>query len=101
MATVSVNKLLDNIVVGHLNNGRKHGKTLLIDVYIINGIDIREVACGVRTKVNLRVVKVHQAVKFHGHGFWKVNNFLLTLCVRYGDFCLFVVVFLVVYDLSL
>ena len=84
VAAVTVDKLLNDIVVGHLDDGGQVCESLLVNLLVVNRVDIGQVAIAVGFEMHLRVVEVHEAVELLCHGSRQFDVFLFALVV--GDF---------------
>ena len=109
-AAVTVDKLLNHLVIGHLNHSGQTSQTVDIYLLVESGVLGARLAVVVLTKIGLRHVKVHQRVQVIGHGLGEVYHFLVAVLVSYREFIfrilryfnlLFFVVKVVCHDLGL
>ena len=83
-SAIAVNEFLHHVVIGHLHHRRHPRETLHILLLAVGGIDVTHITVVV-VKIGFGHVDIQQRVEVIGHGFRKLNDFLVTFLVGYGN----------------
>ena len=80
---VSVDELLHDVVVRHLDDGRQLTQPLHIDLGGVSAVDVRHIAVGIAGQIVLGLIDLSRAVELFRHGCRQVD--LLFLAISIGD----------------